>query len=475
MVVTIKKLKTKINKLDETSKQLESTKQRVFPLHVTPFERYMLMDDRPKYPATFIIQFEFSGNLDRNAFQAAIDEAVLRHPLTRALIRPAKLNRDCWVDSGGVSPVVDFGGLGEPLEFPGLGIEQIDLHRETGLRIWIRHDDSTAIVTAQFHHAVCDGIGAYYFIGDVLYSYARRLGADELKEAVPLPVAHLRNRGKASYNAKHFLTDKGRYQSEWTHAAKFMFGRNFAIRPNRSRQRDATSLCPFPGIVSFEFDKHDHRRLRLASQKCGQTVNDLLLEKLFVTLDDRKKEDRNWRGGGKVCVMMPLDLREPSDEQISACNVVSYAFIRRGGKLLAQSDLLKKSLVNETLLLKHQRHRTHFMNLVVGSRKYPRILKAILFRNHCMATAVLSNTGDPTKRFLVDLPRENGLVRCGNLLLTDFIGVPPIRIKTGATISVFTYRRVLKICLRCDPHFFNLEQTQLLLNQYVDQLKSVLE
>lgn len=468
-------LKLKTDELDQSFKPIESTKQRVFPLHVTPFERYMMTDDRPTYPSTFIIQFEFSGNLDRNAFRASIDDALERHPLTRAIIRPAKLNRDCWVDAGDVSPMVHFGDLGEPLEFPGIGIEHIDLQRETGLRIWIRHDESKAIVTAQFHHAMCDGIGAYYFVGDVLYSYAKRMGTDELKESVPLPISRLRNRGQASYDAKHFLTDKGRYQSEWLHATKLMFGRNSPIRPPQSKPTNQVTQCPFPGIVSFEFDKHDHRRLRLASQKSGQTVNDLLLEKLFVTLDRRKKQDRSWLGGGKICVMMPLDLREPSDEKISACNVVSYAFIRRGGKLLEQSDQLKKSLGNETMMLKHQRHRTHFMNLVVGSRKYPRLRKATLSRNHCLATAILSNTGDPTKRFLVDLPRENGLVRCGNLLLTDFSGVPPIRIKTRATISVFTYRRVLKICLRCDPHLFSLEQTQLLLNQYVDQLKSVLD
>jgi hypothetical protein len=468
-------MKIKTSEIEPAPAQSCPTRQRIFPLHITPFERYMLTDDRPKYPSTFILQLEFSGDLDRNSFQASIDEALERHPLLRALIRPAKQHRDCWVDSGANSPMVHFGDLGDPLEFPGAGIERIDLRYEPGLRVWVRHDKSQAVMTVQMHHAVCDGIGGYYFIGDVLWSYAKRMGTDAIEDSVPLPSSRLRDRGLASYDPKHFLTDKGRFQNEWVTASKLMFSRNWAIRPSKPHPSATKATSPFPGIVSFEFDKNDHRRLRLASQNRGQNLNDLLLEKLFVTLDQANIQDRNWLGGKQVCVMMPMDLREPGDPKFSACNVVSYAFIRRGGKLIRQPAQLRKSLSEETLQLKHHRHRTRFMNLVVGSRKYPSLLKAILHRNHCLATVILSNTGDPTKRFLVNLPRENGLVRCGNLVLTDIFGVPPIRKKTRATISIFTYRRVLKICLRCDPHLFNLEQTKSLLHQYVDQVKSVLD
>ena len=453
----------------------KSSKQRLFPLHVTPFENYMLTDDRPDYPTTFIVQFDFSGNLDRKAFKASIDEALERHPLLRALIRPAKLNRDCWVDAGNVRPMVHFGELDEPIEFPGAGVERIDLHNETGLRIWVRHDDCKAVVTTQFHHAACDGIGAYQFLGDVLWSYTTRTSSDKIEDAPQLSLPRLRNRGQASYDPRHFRTDDGRIKSEWNLAARILFARNAVIRPTKSARTNTTAPHPFPGILSFEFDKNQHRQLRLAVQKRGQTINDLLLEKLFVTLNQSKKLKQIRLNGGKICLMMPMDLREPNLEKISACNIVSYAFIRRGGKLLEQPEKLKESLREETVLLKLQRHRTNFMNLIVGSHRYPQVLKAILFRGHCLATAILSNTGDPTKRFLVNFPRENGMLRCGNLLLMGISGVPPIRKKIRATISIFTYRRVLKICLRCDPHFFNLDDTQTLLNQYVDQIKSILD
>jgi len=451
----------------------KSSDQRIFPLHLTPFESYMVTDDRPDYPMTFIVQFEFSGSLEPNAFKASIDDALERHPLLRSVIRPAKLNRDCWVDSGKVRPLVHFGTLGEKIEFPGAGIEYIDLRNEPGLRIWVRSDDTRVVLTTQFHHAVCDGIGSYQFLGDVLSSYAKRTGVDEIKDAPQL--AHPRNRGHASYDLKNFLTDKGRPQNELKQAVQVAFGRNSTLESSRARHKTATKPYAFPGILSFEFDKNEHRQLRHAAQSRGQMVNDLLLEKLFETLHGWTRRTRAWLGRGKICVMMPLDLREPDLEIMSACNIVTYAFIRRSRKLLKQPEKLKESLGKETLLLKHQRHQTKFMNLVVGSLRYPRLLKAALFRDHCMATTILSNTGDPTKRFFVDLPRENGMIRCGNLLLTEISGVPPMRIKTRATISIFTYRRVLKICIRCDPHFLDLDDTQLLLDQYVDRIKKTMD
>ncbi len=353
--------------------------------------------------------------------------------------------------------------------FPGKGIEYINLRQEIGLRIWVRSNENKVVLTTQFHHAVCDGIGSYQFLGDVLASYARRSGV-EISD--PPPLANPRNRGRASYDVQQFLNDKGRARGEKKQAAKIWFGRNATITGSWKKPNLASATYPFPGILSFEFDKNEHRQLRHAAQSRGQMLNDLLLEKLFESLDLWTKQRSSWSSSGqKICVMMPLDLREPGQATVPASNIVTYAFIRRGRKMIEQPERLKESLGKETLLLKHQRHQTSFMNLIVGSMRYHRLLKIVLSRNHCLATTILSNTGDPTKRFLVDLPRENGMVRAGGLLLTSVSGVPPMRIKTRATISIFTYRRTLKICMRCDPHFFDLDDTQDLLDQYIERIK----
>jgi hypothetical protein len=442
-------------------------KKRLFPMHLTPFENYMLMDDRRQYPMTFIVTFEFSGNLVRDDFAAAIDEALDRHPLLQAIIQPAKQNRDCWVDAKGLKPKLDWGDLDDPVEF--VDSEFIDLRREIGLRIWIRHDEKRAVVTTQFHHSVCDGIGSYQFLGDVLWFYARRTGDNELDELPPFDERILRKRGRASFAAANFLDDNGKFKKEWAESARLLFLPITALKRTRKplSQRKAAI---YPGIKSFIFDKAEHRDIRLHAQELGQTQNDYLLEKLFVAMQRWDREQRIVPLPQTFSVMLPMDLREPG-MQFPAANIVTYCFIRRRGRRLNNRDLLVRSLREEMTELKNTRHHTKFMNMIFGAHFYPRTLRTILSGHRCLATAILSNTGDPTKRFYVSLPREKGVLRAGNLTLEEISGVPPIRPNTRASISIFTYRRRLKISVRCDPNHFDEADTQKLVETYVSAIR----
>ncbi|MEZ6088814.1 MAG: hypothetical protein R3C05_12470 [Pirellulaceae bacterium] len=69
---------------------------RILPLHLSAFEDYMVWDDRPEYPMTFVVQMEFDGQIDRRAMEEALTLALQRHPLLQAIVQPAKGRRDCW-------------------------------------------------------------------------------------------------------------------------------------------------------------------------------------------------------------------------------------------------------------------------------------------------------------------------------------------------------------------------------------------
>jgi hypothetical protein len=60
---------------------------------------------------------------------------------------------------------------------------------------------------------------------------------------------------------------------------------------------------------------------------------------------------------------------------------------------------------------------------------------------------------------------------CGNLILDAITGVPPLRLKTRATFSISQYNRQLAVSLRCDPHYFCLDDTAMLLHTYVRRLR----
>ena len=98
------------------------------------------------------------------------------------------------------------------------------------------------------------------------------------------------------------------------------------------------------------------------------------------------------------------------------------------------------------------------------------MLPFVLSRNVCLATVVLSNAGDPSRRFTAKFPRQSGRIVCGNLVLEAITGVPPLRVKTRAAFSISQYDRRLAVSLRCDPHYFRLEDTATLLDIYVRRL-----
>lgn len=449
--------------------QTQKRPPRVFPLHLTPFESYMLLDDRPDHPMTFIVQISFSGKFNRQAFSASVPPAIARHPLLRAIVKPKKQNRDCWV-AAKQELHVDYGDIGQPLTFP--KGEFIDLRSEIGVRMWVRHDEQGGVLTAQFHHSVCDGIGSYQFLGDIFWYYAEQTDPTDLPELPELDPRELRNRLRANYKHEHFQLSEDEFQNEWKNSARMLF-----TQVNRLRQSelapDSTST-PFPGIESIDFDKIWYRKFRKAAQKLSMTSNDLLLEKMFVALSKWNRKNGGL-GGGRMAVMVPLDLRETMGGKMPAANIVTYAFIRAKQSLVRKIPQLRSRLREEMTYVKQTRHTSRFTNMIVGSIKYPRLARLLLRSPKCLATATLSNTGDPSRRFHVEFPKQDRNLRCGNIVLTEFGGVPPMRHQTRATTSIFTYGRGLKICMRCDPHLFRPCDTRALLETYADELQGVVD
>src|SRR5687768_6982758 len=103
-------------------------KPGLFPLYLTPLERFFCADDRPALPMAFVVVLDFTGVVDRPSFERALRDAIDRHPLLNAFIRPAKRGRPCWVGSKGDGPAVDWGDLSRPVELP--RGERIDLASE---------------------------------------------------------------------------------------------------------------------------------------------------------------------------------------------------------------------------------------------------------------------------------------------------------------------------------------------------------
>jgi hypothetical protein len=446
-------------------------KTRLFPLHLSPIESLFCADDRPAYPMTFTVQFVFTGNVNMPAFEVALLAALARHPLLRSHRKPAKRGLPCWVLSECTMPIVDWGPPNEPLHLP--SGEPIDLANEVGLRIWVRVGDGRSTITFQFHHACCDGIGSYRFLGDLLALYGKLTGIDgQAYELAPLEAATLRQR-RLRMTELAFRGQRRRLVWRCLQQWFEVYRRRIApLWPLRQRLTEK-QRAEFPGMVVYSFDRDGHDAIRAAAGQLHITVNDFLIAALFQTIHDWNIRRNPWWPGRWLRIMMPTDMRDVQDYSMPAANLVSYTFITRSARASQCARALAPGIRDETSLIAQLKRGAMFGDAVAGAMTYRWLLPYLVSGERCLATAVLSNVGDPTKRFIAKLPRSAGRIVAGNLILEDIVGVPPLRPKTNVTICAMTYRRRLTICMRCSPHFFTIEDTRQLNEWYIQRVQGL--
>ena len=167
----------------------------VLPLPLAPFEEYLLLDDRPGYRMTFLVDQSFDGEIDRDAFDRGVTEASRRHPLLNAFVKRRWYGRRDWVSAGGARPAVDWGHIDQPVDFP--EDSGIDLTREVGARFHVRVGNGRSRLITTFHHSCCDGMGAIQFLSDLFAAYTRHLAPNAQKHPAYQPVEerHLLHRG----------------------------------------------------------------------------------------------------------------------------------------------------------------------------------------------------------------------------------------------------------------------------------------
>jgi NRPS condensation-like uncharacterized protein len=141
-----------------------------FPLAFTPFERLMLLDDRPDYPMTIHVELSFTGRMDKQVFFQAMQQTVARHPLLAARVE-WRGRWPFWLGSS-PSPVKISWTEAEPP----VGVmrpTQIDILEGPGVEAHVHVGSGTTSVLVMFHHSCCDGQGARRFLFDLTTAYER--------------------------------------------------------------------------------------------------------------------------------------------------------------------------------------------------------------------------------------------------------------------------------------------------------------
>ena len=437
---------------------------RTFPLYVPPIDWFFLVDDSPKYTMSFFLDLDFSGQLDQEIFQQALNESLARHPLLFCVIEKAKRDRLCWVPRPEKISAVDWAGDDVPLSLQDNGY--LDIQKTTGLRIWVRQSSQGARVTMQFHHSACDGTGAYRFVGDLLGCYMKRLPSCQGKVQL------------GNYDAALLKVRRSKMRSIRIHDSSFKKFRIAAAEGwNHIRSRTAPLKVPsnspqgvnLPGMVKQSFAADELAKLRSAATSRGGTLNDLFLAKLFQAI-------LQWNGSStgsrRIRILVPADMRDGQDFEIPACNMTACTFITRSKNEIQDEQRLLDLCIQDTLALKGGGPQSAFVNAITSAMEGSLLPKILKFSG-CMATSVFSNAGDPSRRFTGKLPKKRGKISCEEFTLEAITGVPPLRVHTHSTLSSSIYGRNLTFSLRCDPFLFGTDDTRAFLDVFSNQLREL--
>jgi len=452
----------------------------LFPLRFTSFEEYMLTDDRRDYPMAFFIEIDLGGELSREAFMAALERALPRHPLLTARAESSWRGWH-WIDSQ-IPPKVEW-FVGDP-QLPGPEDRSFDLRRESGLRLWGGISAGRARVIFQFHHAVTDGVGAMQFLGDLLayYGQATCREGEETPELAPIDPSQLLHRGQIwepGHGHPHLLRSLLWWM--WHIApvipadiARRLTGRPAApTREDESGAKDASPIerkAPSPFVTRI-LESDDVAAIKRAAAVKGVTPNEIYILAMYQTLQRWNRECGRNVKSEQYRVGIPVGLRTHRHADSPAANVLSYMFLTKPSRDLNDPDRLLQSIHTMSQDVLHGGDSGLIPWSLGWIRRVPGLLNLIVHTPIRFCTAMLSNVSDVRRQLRCRFPLKRGRCVAGNVTLEGLLGAAPIRPGTYLGLSLGTYAKRLFINLNCDPRRFSTEDANALADLFVGEIR----
>ncbi|MEM8681304.1 MAG: hypothetical protein AAGF97_18310, partial [Planctomycetota bacterium] len=218
---------------------------------------------------------------------------------------------------------------------------------------------------------------------------------------------------------------------------------------------------------SFEF----LQQLRQAATASSCSMNDLLVQALLCCLGEWNHTHGDPRADDWLRVVIPTNLRTRADLELPAANRLSNVFITRRQSSLANREQLLRSIKAETSQNRRDRLAYNMLSKLGIMDAAPFALPTLFSPRRCLATAVLSNIGDPTRRFAFRFPRDRGRIVAGDVLLDNINAVPPIRPLTRLVMLINTYGGNLSVSIQLDPKHFGASDS----SQFLGRFEAMLE
>jgi hypothetical protein len=340
------------------------------------------------------------------------------------------------------------------------------------------------------HHACCDGLAALQFVDDLFANYHNEIvGETERVELPALKPELLARRGELASDAPPgglLVGLRDLWVTLWLW--RWILFSRVAVLAAPAR-RDANSPAANPPSDGSIWTETDARQpilpyatakldstvlagLRAAAAAAGVTMNDVGLRDALRALEDWNAA-RGASSRGSLRVSVPVNVRNRADAEMPAANRIGYAFVAPANRDYASRERLLSAVSLQMKQIKDWKLALYFLGGLGLAAGFPGVLRHMLRRQKPFATVVVSNLG----RIFAQsrLPRREGKLVVGNLVLERFLGVTPIRPLTRSAILLVEYADELTVCVRCDPQQFTPEDVQDFLALYVSRLGETAE
>ena len=442
----------------------------LFPLPLTPFEQFILLDDLPDQPMTAFVQLTFASPLEEARLEAALFHAVHRNPLLASRIRADALVWH-WEYDPTFRPRLESYEQQPPTQSG--QVVPMNLRNQPGMRVWHHpHEEARWRLLFQFHHACADGIGMRRFVLDVLAHYANSKSSEKEHSVQNvrferLDHQRLRHRGCL----KHLIdTPPTLRLTAWQ---KMKNNYYFFFQPpapllgaRRSRIESSPSALPEPVLSTILSLEESQAICRVAKER-EVGLNEIGLALLFCQCRQWQVQHGLGKPKRRIRLLMPFDIRTKDDLRLTAANRLSFAFLGRTHQQCDDWETLLSGVQAEAKAIKDSRVYVDFLQGLALCQTKPRLFKWLLSRCQHMATAVFTYGGDIHRGLSRTFKEEDGRLRVGDALWEDVLAAPPARANTNIAIGLCLSRGRICVSASWNRQALTAEEAQLFFDGYI--------
>lgn len=433
----------------------------IFPLPLTPLERFLVQCDTRQSSMVMRVVLRFTGEYQSGILVDTLRRAVQRHPFLSCRLSGIRF-RPHWVAGTPEKIVTQHVGGSVFATDNGPFSKHIDLTQSGGLHIEIRYMDDGIKVIMDAHHAVTDGNGLRQVTTDWLHLYHSEINGlpprlpvidpDRLQQRdrfpQPAAVAPITYREAV----RNFLcTVRGR-TARWISCSRAQLKNRVA----------AHSYCVEHILSAAEVERVQHR---LSAWKV--TLNDLMIVTCMSTFARLAPQGSD---GDRVTVLNPTDLRLPSDRSLPATNRFGFAFVRRvRSDCLNPADLLP-GIHSEMAYVRKSYIGAEFIKGLKSAAQIPGGVNFIRRLGLFIPTLQWTCLGDVTRGARRLMIWKDGTLHSGGLQLESATGFAPFAENVPLSIATCEAGKRIALTLRSSAAFISPEQTEEFLRMLVSQL-----